>query len=183
MKAKLTLSTAMAALLLCSSSFGAVILTPSDSRVVSAAGTQTARNINTTGHPSQTYVIRTRNNANDTNQIIATFIRFDVSSLTVADVNSSGFQASFNIDHVTTLGTSSNPNTFFVARNTTDTWTWDSSGDNNPLYSWIDDSVALGIFGDTFSGNSPIPTTLSLDITSAVQGWVNGTSDNLGLII
>jgi len=180
MKTKLTLSTALAAHLLASSSYGQDVLTPTDSRIVSQTTTQTVHNVGGFGHPSEPYVIRTRNDG-DASRINATFIRFDVSSLTVAEVNSPGFNAEFQIDFSSAANTiSTSLIDFQLGRNTIDDWTWDSSGDNNPLYSWIDDVDSEQSFGQ-FNG-STIPATLSLDITNIVQGWVNGTSDNLGLV-
>ena len=180
MKTKLTLSTALAAHLLASSSYGQDVLTPTDSRIISQTTTQTVHNVGGFGHPSEPYVIRTRNDG-DASRINATFIRFDVSSLTVAEVNSPGFNAEFQIDFSSAANTiSTSLIDFQLGRNTIDDWTWDSSGDNNPLYSWIDDVGSEQSFGQ-FNG-STIPATPELDITSIVQGWVNGTFDNLGLI-
>lgn len=183
MKKKTSISTLLATLLLSAGmTHAATILNPTDSRIVSQASTQTTENFDTGAGVSESYVIRTRSNTGQTDRIIATFIRFDVSSLTISEVNSPGFYASFDIDYVSSINDNEEDHNFDLGRNTIDDWTWDSSGDNNPLYSWIDDVGSVGTFGQ-FSGASTKPQSLTLDITSTVQGWVNDDFDNLGLIL
>ena len=128
------------------------------------------------------FLIRERANTSQLNRTAYSFLSFDVSSLTLADVNNSGFVAEFSVDYVGALNNLNGPGQYALGTVNT---AWDSTA-NFPTT--LDGEAATLIAGSTLVANSidmpPAPgTTLTVDITSAVRGWVDGSIPNNGLTI
>jgi hypothetical protein len=128
------------------------------------------------------YAVSERQNTNQTDRRIATFLQFDTSTLTLADVNAVGFSAIFRIDHV---GHRNNVNTgmeLSVGRNVSGAWDSAAGGDPDLQFAWAASSADQTVLlADVHT--VPGAQARSLDITSVVQGWVNGTFANEGLIL
>lgn len=136
-----------------------------------------------TGGPSNAaafrYAVRERNNAGQTNRRVATFLEFDTSALTLAEVNAVGFSATFTISHVGHLNNLNPGMDLSIGRN--NSGAWDSSG-TNPDFAW---AAASSDQGDLLENVHSFPDAeaLSIDVTPIVQGWVNGTFNNEGLVL
>lgn len=125
------------------------------------------------------YTARERDNTGQTNRRVATFLEFDTSTLTVAEVNAPGFSALFAIEHVGHLNAVNNGMALFVGRNNSGAW---ESGVTDPDFTWglaSADQAQLLDNVQNFADSEP----LEADITSIVQGWVNGTFPNQGLVL
>ncbi|MGJ8697768.1 MAG: PEP-CTERM sorting domain-containing protein [Verrucomicrobiaceae bacterium] len=163
------------------SSAQAVTLTLSDSVMITADET-VAVAANTGAPPnaaSFSYAARERQNANQTNIRVVTFLSFDTSALTPAEVNAPGFQATFTIDHV---GHLNNVNTGFdLSGGVNVSGIWDSAT-SLPAFGWAAASANQTLLlADVHT--VPDAQALSLDVTPVVQGWVNGTLANEGLVL
>ena len=111
--------TTILALFTCATSVVADTFLPSDTRVVSDQTTQTSLGPVDTGTTAP-YAVRSRADTSQNDRQVATFLQFDVSSLTVEDVNNPAFEATFRIDYSTRLNTI-NALTVMVGRNTSGT--------------------------------------------------------------
>ena len=125
------------------------------------------------------YTARERDNPGQLTRRVATFLEFDTSALTVAEVNAPGFSATFEIEHVGHLNAVNNGMDLYLGRNNSGAW---ESGVTNPQFAWglasADQTLLLANVM-----NFPNSEPLSADITSIVQGWVNGTFPNQGLAL
>lgn len=139
-----------------------------------------AVNVNSGDSPADSdFYIRERRSTTETNRRISTFLNFDVSDLTIAEVNSPSFNASFTADYDFQLN-DLNSTAAVIGRVTNDSWDGITT---LPLHTWgIDDSVDRTTLIPNISTLSP-PSSVSVDITSIVTGWVNGTIDNYGLAV
>ena len=165
---------------------GAMILAPSDVRVVSDQTTTTSLGT-VTGGTSEPYPVRSRATLSQDDMQVATFLQFDVSALTIADVNHPDFSAIFQIDYTFQLNTS-NDLAILVGRNTSGAW--DSSGSHNPLHDWgFDDEAATAAAADgrTLVANvrttTPPVNDIQVDVSDIVKGWVDGTNPNQGFVL
>ena len=116
---------------------------------------------------------------------IAAFIHFDLSGLSPDAVNAPTFQAVFKADFDERLNTINNM-AIKVGRVDDDGVngdTWDASEDPGtvPLFEWglssADEQTLVSNVRTSAFG------TYSIDVTSIVQGWVNGTNANNGLVL
>lgn len=139
-----------------------------------------AANVASSDSPADSdFYIRERRSATQTNLRISTFLNFDVSSLTPAEVNGPGFTASFTADYEFQLN-NLNSTSAVVGRVTNGAW---NDTTTLPLHAWgIDDSVDRTSIIADISTLTP-PSTVSIDLTSIVSGWVNSTIDNFGLVV
>lgn len=125
------------------------------------------------------FYIRERRSAAQMDRRISTFLNFDVSALTEDEVNSAGFSASFTADYDFQLNDLNNTAAVF-GRVTNAAWNGTTA---QPLHSWgIDDSADRADLIANISTLAP-PSSVSLDVTSIVQGWVDGSIDNYGLVV
>jgi len=108
---------------------------------------------------------------------IASFIEFDLSSLTTGIVNSSVFSASFEADFVSRLNTRHNMSVMLgqVVNN------WDNVSGSFPLYEWASSSINSTTLVSNVRNNAF--GIYSLDVTDIVRDWVNGGSTNNGLVV
>ena len=146
-----------------------VTLGLSDSVTVARDGTLTDPMTSdaASGVPTDLF-IRERGNGDEEQARV--FMKFDLSSvvgdvtsatlgLTVADRAANASESAINIARVTTA--------------------WNTGGANYPLFSQASaDSVNTGIDDDAAIG-----TALSVDVTSFVQGWTDGTNANNGFVM
>ncbi|MGJ8725772.1 MAG: sulfatase-like hydrolase/transferase [Roseibacillus sp.] len=123
--------------------------------------------------------IRERRSATQTDRRISAFLNFDVSTLTAADLNSPGFSVSFTADYDFQLN-NLNSTAAVVGRVTDSAWDGTTT---LPEHSWgITTSGDRASLIVDISASAP-PASVSLDVTSIVTGWVNGTIDNFGLVV
>ncbi|MGJ8725768.1 MAG: sulfatase-like hydrolase/transferase [Roseibacillus sp.] len=122
---------------------------------------------------------RERLSATQTNRRASSFLNFDVSALTVADFNSPGFSVAFTADYDFQLN-NLNSASAVVGRVTNSAWDGTSTV---PLHSWGITSASdrVSLIAD-ISALAP-PASVSADVTSIVEGWVNGSTDNFGLAV
>ncbi|MDB0068426.1 sulfatase-like hydrolase/transferase [Akkermansiaceae bacterium] len=124
--------------------------------------------------------IRERRSATQTDRRISSFLNFDVSSLTPADLSSPGFSVSFTADYDFQLNNVNGPAAAVVGRVTNSAWDGTAT---LPLHTWgIDDASDRTTLITDIAALAP-PASVSADITSIVAGWVNGTIDNYGLVV
>lgn len=126
------------------------------------------------------YVARERNNATQNDRRVVTFLQFDTSGLTAADVGDPNFSAVFQLDHVGQLNDVNTGMGVAVGLNVSGAW--DDSGTSNPSFEWAAASVSGGLILDNVH-LVPEAQALSIDITPAVVGWVDGSIENQGLIL
>ena len=130
--------------------------------------------------PTSDLYIRERLNPSQTNRRISSFLNFDVSALTPADVSQAGFSVSFTADYIFQLNNQNGGARAVVGRVTNGAW---NSSSPRPLFTWgIDDSADRTTLIPDIRSLAP-PTSVSADVTSIVAGWVNGTLDNYGLAV
>lgn len=126
---------------------------------------------------SNELIVRERKNTTQENLRIATFFDFDLSYLTTSVVNNDGFSAVFNIDFVSTVNSK---NTMGVLLGEVES-AWSDTAGSLPLYEWAD----LSTNQTTVVNNVKTASfdTYTLDVTSTIQDWVNGVSDNYGFVL
>lgn len=171
------------------SASAALELTPSDSRVVSDLTTAGTLNTVDVGAITGEYVVRSRSNIIQNSQQVASFLQFDLTSLTAYQVNAASFSAIFEIDYVSQLNTVNAGLDVAVGRNTSGAW--DSTGSNNPLHDWgwADESGGsvtadqLGVLVTEVSTATPPSNNIQIDVTSTVKDWVNGVNSNDGFVL
>ena len=94
-------------------------------------------------------------------------------------MNAPGFQATFTIDHVGHLNTLNTGFDLSFGRNVSGTW---NSGGSLPFFSWAAASADQAVLlADVHT--VPNAQALTLDVTPIVQGWVNGTFVNEGIVL
>ena len=126
-----------------------------------------------------TIYIRERLFSSELDRKVSSFLNFDVSSITAADLDSPDFAVSFTADFDFRLNPSNSaPAT--VGRVTNGAWDGTTI---LPLHSWgISDSADRAtLIPDISSAAAPAP--VSVDVTDIVSGWVDGTVDNFGLAV
>lgn len=139
-----------------------------------------------TGGPTNSnpfrYTARERQNPGQTNRRVATFLEFDTSTLTIADVNAAGFAATFTIDYVGHLNNLNTGMDLSVGRSASGAWDSAAGGDPDPQFTWAAASADQALLlADIHTVPNGQP--LTLDVTGIVQGWVIGTFANVGLVL
>lgn len=125
------------------------------------------------------FYIRERLSETQTDRRISSYLNFDVSSLTAVDFNSPSFSISFTADYDFQLN-DLNSTAAVLGRVTNSAW--DGSA-TFPIHSWgIDDAGDRTSLIADISALTP-PAEVSADVTSIVEGWVNGTIDNFGFVV
>ena len=139
-----------------------------------------ASNVNSGDSPADSdFYIRERRSATQTDRRISAFLNFDVSSLTPAIVNQSGFSVALTADYEYQLN-NLNSTSALVGRVTNGAWNGTST---RPLHSWgIDDSASRTQLISDIRALAP-PASVSADVTNIVIGWVNGGTENYGMAI
>lgn len=170
----------------------AAVLTPTDAVSVTDDGDATSVGSVNVSPMTGDFFIRERRSAGQSDRQVSSFFQFDVSSLTVGDVTTPGFQAVFEIDYISQLNAfvGSNSAPAIVGRVVSGDG-WDStSGIDFPLHDWgFDEATNTTTAQNTQTLIADIPAlapagqTLSVDITDIVTGWVDGSFDNYGLVL
>ena len=133
------------------------------------------------------YWVRSRSNTSQTDRYYRSFIQYDVSSLTPADVNDPGFSATFSVTQ--NYGSSSAEIAILVGANDGGAWNTTTS---TPEYAWgaaSEDVVTLVENTDPFIAGTlgvaadEVSVTHTVDVTTIVQNWVNGVYDNEGFAV
>ncbi|MFC7339467.1 sulfatase-like hydrolase/transferase [Haloferula chungangensis] len=129
--------------------------------------------------PESEIYIRERLSATQASRRISSYLNFDVSSLTIEDLNRPGFSVTFTADYDFQLN-NSNSASAVLGRVTNSAW---NGGTTSPLHSWGIDEAAdrFSLIAD-ISSLAP-PVAVSADVTSIVRGWVTGSIDNFGLVV
>ena len=174
-------------LLLPGFSSGSLVTGPDASINVSLDGDRSSTGaVVASGLAGNTYIVRERGNVGEETQRIASFLEFDVSSLSTGFVNSSGFSATLTAQFTDRLNTLNNMEVRVgrVDDDGVNGDTWDTSLAPNtvPLFEWgmaSADDVLLVPNARTATLNS----VFAADITPIVQAWVNGTEANNGLVL
>lgn len=122
-------------------------------------------------------IARERKNQSQEDKRIASFLHFDVSSLTSSLVNSSEFSASFEADFDSRLNTINNMSVLLGQVGSA----WDTMAGSLPLF----ELAGLSTNQATLVNNAKTDTfgTYTLDVTDIVRSWVNGGSINNGLVV
>ena len=125
------------------------------------------------------YAIRERGNTAQQNRTVYSFLLFDVSSLTVADVSDPTFNADFTIDYVGALNILNGPGQYALGTPVTAV----DSTTNIPTT--LTGEGATLVAGSTLIANSleATPGPVTVDVTSLVRGWVDGSIPNNGVTI
>ena len=137
------------------------------------------------------FFIRERRNSGQSNRQISSFFQFDVSTLTVADVTTPGFTASFRIDYESQLNGNVGSNSAAAILGLVASGDgWDTSGTDYPLHDWgFDEGTNTTIALNTqtliadIAGLTAPSDDLTVDVTAAVTGWVDGSINNYGLVL
>lgn len=139
-----------------------------------------AASVNSGDSPADAdFYIRERRSAAQTDLRISSFLNFDVSSLTVAEINGPGFSVSFTADYDFQLN---NLNSTAAVLGRVTNGAWDGTT-TLPLHSWgLDDAGDRRSLIEDISALAP-PASVSADVTSIVSGWVDGTIDNYGFVV
>ncbi|TWX65203.1 PEP-CTERM sorting domain-containing protein [Colwellia demingiae] len=122
-------------------------------------------------------VARERKNQSQENMRIASFIQFDVSSLTANIVNSSFFSASFEADFDSRLNNKNNMSVMLGQVGSA----WDAIPGSLPLFELAGLSTNQATLVDNVRTDAF--ETYTLDVTDIVRSWVNGGSTNNGLVV
>ncbi|MDN2664961.1 PEP-CTERM sorting domain-containing protein [Psychromonas sp. 14N.309.X.WAT.B.A12] len=133
--------------------------------------------VNSGSLSSSELIVRERKNTSQESLRIATFFDFDLSYLTASDVNNNAFSAVFSIDFVSTVN---NKNAMGVLLGEVES-AWTDTAGSLPLYEWAD----LSTNQTTVVNNVKTASfdTYTLDVTSTIQDWINGVSDNYGFVL
>ncbi|WP_411847004.1 sulfatase-like hydrolase/transferase [Roseibacillus persicicus] len=124
--------------------------------------------------------LRERRNASEVDRRVSSFLHFDVSGLSSAEVNIPGFSATFTADYDFQLNSSNPGATAVIGRVTNGAW---DGATSLPLHAWgRDDAVDRTILIPDIAALPP-GASVSADVTSIVRGWVNGTTDNFGFAV
>ncbi|MEP4077163.1 PEP-CTERM sorting domain-containing protein [Haloferula sp.] len=137
------------------------------------------------------YFIRERRNLDQSNRQISSFFQFDVSSISVADTMTAGFNVTFTIEYISRLNANVPNNSAPAILGRVGSGDgWDLTGTDYPLHDWgFDESGPSTIALDTqtliadIAGLAPTGQELTLDVTTIVTNWVNGTNSNYGFVL
>ena len=123
--------------------------------------------------------IRERRSDTQTDRRISSFLNFDVSSLTAADLSAPEFSVSFTADYDFQLN-DLNAASAVVGRVTDGAWDGTTI---LPPHSWGIETSGdrTSLIANIAAEDPTIP--VSVDVTSIVTGWVDGTIDNFGLVV
>ena len=169
----------------------ATTLTATQAVTTSDLGSATTVGAYDDGVMAGAYHIRERRNTSQSNRQISSFFQFDVSSITLADTATLGFNVTFTIEYNSQLNnfTATNDASAIIGRVASSDG-WDTSGTDYPLHDWgFDESGPTTIALDTQTLIASIPSLaptgqeVTVDVTSIVTSWVDGTNDNYGLVL
>ena len=121
------------------------------------------------------YGIRERSNAQETDRRTYSFLRFDISKLTM-DPTDPDFSAIFTVDYQGHLNDS---NGGFNAELGQVSGSWDTT--TAPSAALSTGSTSLGTLATNIATQQNQITEITLDITALVQGWADGSIANDGL--
>jgi len=124
------------------------------------------------------YVIRERANAAQLTRRIRSFLQFDVNAIPAADLADPNFSATFTVDYVGNLNISNTG--LNVGLGQVVDAAWDSTT-NLPAFDFSVNSTDLGLLIEDAAANPNSITGLTVDITSLVLGWADGSIPNFGL--
>ncbi|MEP4077160.1 sulfatase-like hydrolase/transferase [Haloferula sp.] len=137
------------------------------------------------------YFIRERRTITQNDRQVSSFFQYDLSTITVADTLTAGFSATFTIEYDSQLNNivPNNSAPAILGRVTSGDG-WDLSGTDYPLHGWGWDenttstaaSDIQALIGD-IPALAPTGQELTLDVTSIVTDWVNGTNPNYGFVL
>lgn len=124
-------------------------------------------------------IVRERKTLSQENLRIASFIQFDLSSLTKNIVNSSVFSATFEADFIYRVNDKKTRNMGVLLGQVNSFW--DDEPGSLPLYEWAN----LSANPVTLIENAKDNTfgTYSVDVTTVVRDWVNDPSSNYGFTV
>lgn len=136
------------------------------------------------GNPSNgaawQYAARERGVVTQTDRRVATFLKFDTSALTTAEVNASDFAAVFSVTHFGHLN-NVNPG-MDLGIGQIVSGDWDDDGGATPVFSWALDSSTNQSSILQNVQNFPGLESLTFDATAIVQDWViNDTNQGFAL--
>ncbi|MGJ8639761.1 MAG: PEP-CTERM sorting domain-containing protein [Opitutaceae bacterium] len=193
---KKIISTGLVALIATTAAHAMTVLAPTQAVSVTDDGSATSvGTVNVTGvlaDSGASYFIRERRNTGQSDRQISSFFQFDLSSISVADTLEAGFNVEFTIDYVERLNSNvPNNSAPAILGRVVSGDGWDTGGTDFPLHDW---GFAEGVgttAQDTQTLITDIPALdptvdgleLSLDVTSIVTSWVNGTNDNYGFVL
>lgn len=189
MKLSHTLCVISALSLVASHSADAAALAITDEYIIAGDGTvipvggdaATAFN---SGNPSNAaawdYAARERGNAGQLNRRVASFLQFDTSSLSAADVNDPNFTATFTIDHVGHLNNINAGMDLGIGQVVSGAW--DDDGGATPVFGWAAASTGQTTLLQNVQNSPNAVTGLTFDATAVIQDWVlNGTNQGFAL--
>ncbi|MGJ8694688.1 MAG: PEP-CTERM sorting domain-containing protein [Verrucomicrobiaceae bacterium] len=122
--------------------------------------------------------IRERTNSGQLNREWRSFMQFDVSGLSAAELADPNFTATFTVDYVGALNNLQSG--FNVGLGQVTTAAWDSTT-NLPTFAYSTSATDLGNLVTDVASNTSASPGITLDITPLVKGWANGSIDNFGL--
>ena len=124
-------------------------------------------------------IVRERKDLTQENLRIASFIQFDLSSLSASVVNSSLFSATFEADFIYRVNDKTKRNMGVLVGEVNNSW--DNVSGSLPLYEWAN----LSSNPVTLVSNAKDSAfgTYSIDVTSIVRDWVNDPSSNNGFAV
>lgn len=124
------------------------------------------------------YGIRERANLAQTTRRIRSFLQFDVSTIPAAELADPNFTATFTVDYVGNLNILNTG--LDVGLGQVVDGAWDSTT-TIPTVAFSDNSTELGLLIENAAANAAPISGLTVDITSLVQGWADGSISNFGL--
>lgn len=125
--------------------------------------------------------IRERREISQTNRRGASFIQFDVSTITPTDIATPSFSAAFTIEYNAQLNDLNV--TSAVLGRVTEGDGWDLSGTDYPLFTWASSAADSADLIVDIAALAPANQEVTLDVTSIVSSWVDGTNDNFGFVL
>jgi len=133
--------------------------------------------VDASGLSDNEVIARERQKQTQEDRMIASFIQFDLSSLTAGIVNASDFSAFFDADFTERLNSIHNMSVMLGQVNEG----WDNVIGSLPLFEF----AGLSTNSATLVGNVKNDDfgTYSLDVTNIVRDWVNGTETNNGFVV
>ena len=168
----------MSALIATSAQASLITTTPDTIVSVSLDGDLNSAGSVNSGSLSNTEVVaRERGNESQEGLRVATFIDFDLSDLTSDIVNASTFSALFEIDFVSRLNTINDLSVLLGQVESA----WSDESGSLPLFEYAAASTNQSVVVDNVKTDSF--ETYTVDVTSIIQDWVNGDTENNGFVI